>query len=597
MIQTFKMDKNTITGLVLIFGLILLWQTFFPPVPAENPITEESTLTPADSQVVKEVTIPEPTKIIQSEESVGENEFWIENDVLKIKLSNLGAQIKSIELKNYKKTPNEDSPNVVLLGNEMNRFNFNIPNLKGSAVNTEDVLFVPNKISKSGISFNLIREDNSILEISYQISEGDYKIGFNASINDESIDNQKVVLQWTNYLEKIEINENYERNFSTVFYKPIGEDPTSLSLTNDDEEIIQNTRLKWVSHSNQFFNTSLIPGSEFLSANLKIERMPEDSPDLKKIENEIIIDGKNFAKDGFDMTIYSGPNEFNRLYSLGESMQEIIPFGWSFFGTINRWVIRPMFNFLSDFIGNLGWGILVLTFFVKMLLFPLTYRMLYSQSKMGALKPKLEQLKLKFKSDPQQQQVETMKIYREHGVNPLGGCLPMLAQMPIWFALYRFFPAAIEFRQVDFLWANDLSSYDVITYLPFEIPLGFGSHLSLFTLLWAVSTLIFTYYNTKDMDMSANPAMKYLQYLMPILFLGFFNSYASGLTAYLFFSNVINIGQTIITKRFFIDHEKIKASLEAYKATPRKKSKFQERLEEAMKEQQKRQAQKNSSKK
>jgi YidC/Oxa1 family membrane protein insertase len=217
--------------------------------------------------------------------------------------------------------------------------------------------------------------------------------------------------------------------------------------------------------------------------------------------------------------------------------------------------------------------------------------MLYSQSKMAALKPQIEQLKAKFKSDPQQQQVETMKMYREFGVNPLGGCLPMLAQMPIWFALYRFFPASIEFRQAPFLWATDLSSYDVITKLPFEVPFGFGSHLSLFTLLWAITTLIYTYFNTKDMDMSANPAMKYMQYIMPLFFLGFFNSYASGLTAYLLFSNVINIGQTVVTKKFVIDHDKIKTKLEANKAKPKKKSGFQARLENALKEQQKIQAQ------
>ena len=210
---------------------------------------------------------------------------------------------------------------------------------------------------------------------------------------------------------------------------------------------------------------------------------------------------------------------------------------------------------------------------------------------MGALKPRIEALKTKLGDDQQAVQMETMKLYREFGVNPLGGCLPMVVQIPIWFALYRFFPASIEFRQAPFLWATDLSSFDVFAYLPFEIPF-YGAHISMFTLLWAISTVIYTYYNTKHMDMSANPAMKYMQYMMPIMFLFFFNNFASALSCYLLFSNVINIGQTLITKNFIIDQDKIEKELQAYKKKPKKKGGFQERLSKALEEQKKMQAQK-----
>ncbi|MEZ4987968.1 MAG: membrane protein insertase YidC [Saprospiraceae bacterium] len=205
------------------------------------------------------------------------------------------------------------------------------------------------------------------------------------------------------------------------------------------------------------------------------------------------------------------------------------------------------------------------------------------------MKPYLEKMKAKHKDDQQAQQMETMKMYREYGVNPLGGCFPMLLQLPIWFALYRFFPADITFRQQGFLWANDLSSYDAFWHLPFSIPLGFGAHISLFALLWAISTLVYTYYNTKHMDFGANPSMKYLQYIMPLMFLGFFNSFAAGLTCYLLFSNLINIGQTVVTKNFIIDNDKIVAELEANKLKPKKQGGFQDRLAEAIKEQQRRQ--------
>jgi YidC/Oxa1 family membrane protein insertase len=243
-----------------------------------------------------------------------------------------------------------------------------------------------------------------------------------------------------------------------------------------------------------------------------------------------------------------------------------------------------------SFIGIKGIVILVLTLIVKLLLYPLSYKMLYSQAKMTALKPQLSSLREKFKDDPSQMQMESMKIYREFGVNPLGGCLPVVIQMPVWLALYRFFPASIEFRQADFLWATDLSSYDAAFWLPFAIPF-YGQHVSLFTLLWVITTLIYTYYNMQQMDMGsmggANAEMmKWMQYLMPVFFLFFFNNFASGLTCYLVFSNILNVAQTIITKKWIIDDNKIKEQLEAYRKKPKKKGGFQTRLEEALKQQQ-----------
>ncbi|MCB0589478.1 MAG: membrane protein insertase YidC, partial [Phaeodactylibacter sp.] len=404
----------------------------------------------------------------------------------------------------------------------------------------------------------------------------------------------EVRLNWVNYLSKLEKNTVYERRYSTVYFKPVEEDPEYCSCTSDDVEEVKNQRVKWVSNANQFFNSSLIAEDAFNSAVLETKMLPEESNDLKLLVSEINLPYSHAPTESFSMDFYIGPNEFDRLYAFGNSLQDVIPFGWSIFGTINRWVIRPLFNFLSGFIGSKGIVILFLTLIVKLLLYPLTYRMLYSQSKMGALKPRLEGMKEKYKDDPQQQQMETMKLYREFGVNPLGGCMPMVLQMPIWFALYRFFPASIEFRQAGFLWADDLSSYDVFVQLPFELPFNMGAHISLFTLLWAITTLIYTYYNTRHMDMSANPAMKYMQYIMPIMFLGFFNTFASGLTCYLLFSNLFNITQTLVTKNYIIDNEKIEKELEDYRKKPKKKGGFQQRLEAALKEQQRIQEQKDT---
>jgi YidC/Oxa1 family membrane protein insertase len=271
-------------------------------------------------------------------------------------------------------------------------------------------------------------------------------------------------------------------------------------------------------------------------------------------------------------------------------LEDIIPFGSSFLGTINRWLVHPLFAFLLKLIGSAGIVILVMTLLVKLALFPLTYKMVHSQAKMQALKPQLDALRKKFGDDQQQMSVESMKLYSEFGVNPLGGCLPVLFQMPIWLALYRFFPAAIEFRQAGFLWATDLSSYDVIMKLPVMI-WGFGNHISLFTIIWVITTFWYTWYSMKQMDnatMNTDQAkmMKYMQYGMPFMFMFFFNTFAAGLTCYLCFSNLLNVGQTVFTKQFLIDKDKIAAQLQANKNKPKKESGFRARLENAMKEQQ-----------
>lgn len=596
------MDKNTVTGLVLIFLLIVLWQNFFSPIPEPIDSNKELNETLENNEEISTTQIVEPTtnsnetwkKESENQDSIVKEEIVVlENEVLKIEFSTIGGVIKNVTLKNFEKKLTidgiEQTSLVSLLGDNKNSFDYVIRNTNGT-IHTKDIHFKIINQTDTEVVFGISNQDGFSFVQRYALNQ-DYLVNYSIEGSDD--ENTSIQLNWTNFMDRIEDNTRVEKNYTTINYKPIEGSPKTCSTMGDDQEDADGLPLKWIAQTNQFFNTTLIAQNRFENANMEIKVLEEDDEHLKKFDISL-----QFPNSGrHDFQYYIGPNEFERLYDLGDGLQEIIPFGWSFFGSINRWVIRPIFNFLSSLIGSKGIVILVLTFIVKAILFPLTYRMLYSQSKMAALKPQIEQLKAKFKSDPQQQQVETMKMYREFGVNPLGGCLPMLAQMPIWFALYRFFPASIEFRQAPFLWATDLSSYDVIARLPFEVPFGFGSHLSLFTLLWAITTLIYTYFNTKDMDMSANPAMKYMQYIMPLFFLGFFNSYASGLTAYLLFSNVINIGQTVVTKKFVIDHDKIKTKLEANKAKPKKKSGFQARLENALKEQQKIQSQRAKKKK
>lgn len=624
------MDKNTIIGLTLIFILLLVWQQMMQPSEAEiqEQQRRQDSIEAVQERVEEldkaDIQAPDSTAGQALPDSLAESvrmqnlqaafgpfsgaasgearEVVLENDLFKLTFTTKGGRIREALLKKYFRVEEgPDGKNVQvplsLLEDEKNKFEYFFPvaTLPGGGVSSQNLYFQVVRSDERSVTFRAPADNGGYFEQEYRIADGAYNIDYtirfenlNGLINQNA---NELKLNWVNYLSKLEKNTLYERRYSTVYFKTAEEDPDYCSCTSDDIEEVKGQRVKWVSNANQFFNSSLIAKEAFNSAVLETKMLPEEAEDLKLLVSEISLPYGHSPSEAFAMDFYVGPNEFERLLAFDNSLQDIIPFGWSIFGTINRWVIRPLFNFVSTFIGSKGIVILFLTLIVKILLYPLTYRMLYSQSKMGALKPRIEGMKDKFKDDPQAQQMETMKLYREFGVNPLGGCLPMLLQMPIWFALYRFFPASIEFRQAGFLWADDLSSYDVFLKLPFELPFNMGAHISLFTLLWAITTLIYTYYNTRHMDMSANPAMKYMQYIMPIMFLGFFNTFASGLTCYLLFSNLFNIAQTIVTKNYVIDNEKIERELEEYRRKPKKKGGFQQRLETALKEQQRLQEQ------
>ena len=533
-----------------------------------------------------------------STSSVGqEKEEILENDFIRITFNTKGGKIKEAILKKHYKTITDsvgkDSKELVtMLNSAENKFEYILP-VQGSstnAVNTSSLYFAPEKIGNT-ISFKAKTSNGGYFEQKYELSQNDYTLKYSISTKNLSgvlTDGTKALpFYWESHLNKYEKGEKFEQSYSTVYFKENDETSDYCSCVSDDAKELNEKPIEWVSHVNQFFNSSLMGTTgSFLSGNM-VTKMTDitTSEYVKVVSSQLLVPINDLNAGSFEMTMYVGPNEFKRLQALGKEIEEIIPFGSSIFGTINRWFIRPFFDFLSSYIGSKGIVIILLIFLIKMLLYPLMYKMLYSQAKMGALKPELAHLKDKFKDDTQKQQMETMKIYREYGVSPLGGCLPMLLQMPIWYALFRFFPASITFRQEPFLWATDLSSYDVLFYMGFEIPF-FGAHVSLFTLLWAVSTIVYTYYNMQNVDLSANPAMKYVQYFMPVMFLAFFNNYASGLTCYMFFSNMINILQTVVTKNYIFNEDKIREDLMKEKAKPKKKSGFASKLEEVMKQQQ-----------
>lgn len=529
--------------------------------------------------------------------ATGEEEIvTLENSVMKIQFSSKGGRIVDVLLKDYKKIIEDENKEEVeiplhLMEDDKNRFEY-LFTIDNRPISSQELYFTPS-ISGNEIRFRAKTSTGGYIEQTYTLVPESYQLEYQVSWEHlPNTDQQSVTLNWLTYLDKLEKNTTFERTYSTIHFKQKDERTSYTSYTSDDEEEIP-TEIKWVAHSNQFFNTSLIANQSFQSASLEVTTLEEDNPDLKKLQSRLILPNAP-GTNHFRMHIYTGPNDYTKLKEVGHELVDIIPFGWSIFGTINRRVIRPLFVLLDNIIGSKGMAILLLTFLVKMALYPITYRMLYSQAKTHALKPRMDKLKEKFKDDSKKVQMETMKLYQEYGVNPVGGCLPMLLQMPIWFALYRFFPASIEFRQASFLWASDLSSYDAFFHLPYDVPL-LGGHISLFTILYTISMIAYTYYNSKIMTQASTgneemmKMMKIMQYAMPVMFFFFFNNYASGLTAYLFFSNLMTIGQTVITKQFVIDDDKIDRELEAYKKKPKKTSKFRERLNDAIKEQQRQQ--------
>ena len=624
------MDKNNIIGFVLIFAILMVWMRVTAPSPEQlaeqeriqdsirvaqmtadslaqlPPSTIENTSAENTTQVVPEIS--DSLKALQQQSAFGafaaaasgsETDYTLENNLMKVIFTNKGGRIKYVELKDYFKIlvdeeGNETKIPLKLLDNEKNKFDYFLPiaNLASGGVNTGDLFFTA-QVKDSIISFKANAGTGQYFEQKYILHQDQYGIDYELNfegMNGVIANNIKSIqLNWENHLDQLEINTKYERMYSSLYYKEADDDPTYLSATGDSEEELNNP-VKWIAHSNQFFNSALIAAASFDKAKVSSTALAEDSESIKIMASQIEIPLEG-STASFKMKFYNGPNEFERLRTYGDAFEDVIPFGWSIFGTINRWIIRPIFNLLSGFVGSKGIVILLLTVLVKLVLYPLTYKMLYSQSKMGALKPRLAKLKEQHADDPQKQQMAQMAIYKEFGVSPFGGCMPMVLQMPIWFALYRFFPGSIDFRQASFLWATDLSSYDVFMKLPWNIPF-YGAHVSLFTLLWAGTTLIYTYYNTKHMDMGTNPMMKYMQYGMPVMFLFFFNNYAAGLTLYLFYSNLMNITQTIVTKNYIIDQDKIKRELEEYKKKPKKKGGFSDRLQKALQEQQRIQAEK-----
>jgi YidC/Oxa1 family membrane protein insertase len=547
---------------------------------------------------------------IFSHAAIGEEDiFVIENEEVRLNISAKGGHILSAELKNYKAF--DHSP-LILFAAEHERFSFNFFSAENRSISTENLFFVPylnnRPYTGSGTvevgggdalvfsmrAYTDLHSDAtpSYIEFAYGLDSYDYLIDFDVNFvgmrRAIAANTTLMSLDWQSMLIRQEKNRQNEQNNSTVYYKYMNDDVSRIRPTKDDAERLT-TRIEWISFKQQFFSTVLITQDGFINADIKSTTAPETEENfLKSMEASVNLDYDPRINNSYAMQWYIGPNSYRILSKHDLELERQIPLGWSFFlmSWINRFAVIPIFNFLDSFDLNYGIIILILTILLKIVLLPIAYKTYLSQAKMRALKPEIEELGKKFpkKEDAMKKQQATMALYKKAGVNPMAGCIPMLLQLPILLALFRFFPASIELRQQSFLWAEDLSSYDSILELPFTIPF-YGDHVSLFTILMAGSMVIYTHMNSQMMSSSSQmPGMKTMMYLMPVMMLGIFNSFASGLSYYYFLANVITFGQMFIFKRM-IDEDALHAKIEENKKKPVKKSKWQQRMEELAKQQ------------
>lgn len=545
-----------------------------------------------------------------SRAALGQEEFFIlENEVLRLTIANKGGHVHSAELKNY--LTHDQQPLILFYGtDEFDEFSLHFFAANRS-ITTSGLFFSPhyydtrfesqqeiiiNEQDSTSFAMRLYTDRHtqsnpSYIEYFYGLKGDNYMLDFHVNF----IGMQQVVaantsfvnLDWKIQVPRQEKNWTNEANATTVYYKFVDEDPSNLKETRDDSERLP-TSIRWISFKQQFFSSVLISPQGFANAEVASVILPEEQEDfLKRLTASINLSYDPRTDNLFPMQFYFGPTHYQTLLSHGHKLERQIPLGWGIFGWINRLVTIPVFNFLDSFGWNYGIIILVLTLLLKLVLMPIAYKTYISQAKMRVLKPEIEEMGKKFpkKEDAMKKQQATMALYKKAGVNPMSGCIPMLLQLPILIALFRFFPSSIELRQEAFLWATDLSTYDSIFNLPFEIPF-YGSHVSLFTILMTISTVMYTHLNSKMMG-SANqmPGMKTMMYFMPIMLMGFFNNFAAGLSYYYFLANVITFGQMFLFQTF-VDEDALHAKIQENKKRPVTKSKWQHRMETIAKQQQ-----------
>ncbi|WP_343701506.1 membrane protein insertase YidC [Chitinophaga sp.] len=610
------MDRNSVIGFVLL-GALLIGYIFWNQKSTETARLEKARQDsianlnkPKEEQVRVDTALValgdsnRPAAAFGQDALAGETETVLENELVKITFSNKGGIPKTVLLKALQTSEKEgnnklkefktsDGQPLYLQKGSFNRMGLKIPSSTGE-LNTADLYFSPATVEKTTdggqrIAFRLNKNSgaNQYIEYVYTLKPDSYLVDFtiNAVGLQADLPKGSIPFQWNSQADRQEHDMHQERLNNQVHWRLADKEHDYFTLQNRAEEKLG--PLQWLSFKQQFFNITLLAKKDnFASAEIH-SKVPESGNIVGQEMTTLGIPYNGASTFSFPMEIYYGPNHYKTLKSMDVDLEKIIPLGtgiFAFVKYVNKWIIIPVFNFLGGLTTHYGLIILLLTIFIRIIIAPFTYQSYVSAAKMKVLKPELDELRAKHKDDQQAFGMEQMKLFRSAGVNPLGGCLPALLQLPILVAMYSFFPSSIELRQESFLWAKDLSTYDSIYNFGFTIPL-YGDHISLFTILMTISSLILAFYNRGMTDQS-NPVMKYMPYVFPVMLLGIFNSMAAALTYYYFLSNVISILLQWVIQTFIIDHDKIHAKIQANKLKPAGKSKWAERLEEMQKRQQ-----------
>jgi YidC/Oxa1 family membrane protein insertase len=605
------MDKNNIIGLTLMMVMLAVYFQFFSPEPPvseiiDNPVVDNSPsnlsekvnnevalnlpLDPSDSSLTQLNTLKYGlfASKIAGEESI----ISLTTEELEVTFTNKGGTFKNVEIKNY--TTYDSLP--LHLFNENHAIDIYFEHLSKS-ISLKDLIFESEliKYSDSTVLVYSLDLNGKRLRQIYTLYDQGFVINYRMENDgfDELIDTKNLNFYWEGKMPKIERELLDARQRATTRYYSISGNTDYISKTSTEyEEMPIDEPVKWLAFNQKFFTASVIAENSFSKGLITLT--PSNDDQIVKqgaLSSEILF--TDFVNNQAQFKFFFGPNKYSILNEVTEGFSQNIELGWVFLPFINKYLIIPIFNFLERFMSNYGLIIIIMVLIIRVILSPLTYKSHISMAKMRVLKPELDAIKEKHDGDMQKAQSDQMELYRKAGINPLSGCIPVLLQFPILVSLFYFIPSAIELRLESFLWADDLSSYDSILSLPFNIPF-YGDHVSLFTLLMAGSTILYTMANSQ-MTTIQGP-MKTMQYLMPIMFLFFFNSYPSGLSYYYFITNLVSFGQIALFRKF-VNEDKIKLIMEENKKknVNKKKSKFQSRLEDAMKANQT--AQKNKGKK
>ncbi len=603
------MDKNTITGLVLIGALLVGFSFLSRPSDKDLAIQkryydsiavvqqqEEALKAKATAALAneKEETTVDSTSLFHQSLQGKEAFTTIQNNLVEITLDNKGGRVYSAMLKDYN---GQDGKPVVLFNAEDASMSFNFYNKK-ETIQTKDYYFEAVNKTDSSVTMRLAADSASYIDFTYTLKPDKYLMSFTIQAtgmeNKLAATTKYIDIEWTQRARQLEKGFTYENRLAELMYKTVGEGTDNLSAAKDDEKALPG-RIDWIAFKNQFFSSVFIANQDFDKATVKSKMEKQGSGYIKDYSAEMSTFFDPSGKEATDMYFYFGPNHYKTLKALDKGrddkwkLDNLVYLGWPVVREINKWITINIFDWLSGWGLSMGIVLLILTIIVKVVVFPATWKTYMSSAKMRVLKPKIDEISKKYpkQEDAMKKQQEVMGLYSQYGVSPMGGCLPMLLQFPILMALFMFVPSAIELRQQSFLWAPDLSTYDAFITLPFTVPF-LGNHLSLFCLLMTVTNVLNTKYTMSMQDTGAQPqmaAMKWMMYLMPIMFLFVLNDYPSGLNYYYFISTLISVGTMIVLRRT-TDEGKLLADLEANKKDPKaKKTGFAARLEAMQKQQ------------